>query len=415
METEKGGDCRRSTLTRQQGFTIIELAIVIVISGFIFASLATGFTMYRKQQIIDKTDRNIEAVSLAVKQMFNEGLGGRYPRPAGRNLDPTDPDYGIEISAADAAALAVGDCTASLVCKVAGARDADGDGNPDPVLIGAVPVRTMRDMLLTFISDQYALFEGAGMLHSFTAGIKVTETASYDFNIDGWGNIFTYAVTENLTDASTYDDLYGSIAVETENGDSLLGEAGSAHVIFISHGPDGKGAYTPEGKLYRACNATPGVDQENCNDDSTFINGLISLGRNADYFDDFVRFFTRGSSTIWRPSSTVGAAIYNTNPGRVGIGTDTPTEKLHVRGNAQTGRAHANSFCDQTGADCVIPATIGGAGISCGAGNTMTGISFNSAECAASPTAPVVLSTTCPAGEILQGINADGSLNCGGS
>lgn len=414
MTTEKGGDCSHRPFTRKEGFTLIELAIVIVISGFIMASLSTGFSMYRKQQIIDKTDKNIEAVSLAVKQMFNEGLGGRYPRPAGRNLDPTDPDYGLEISAADAAALAVGACTADLVCKVPGARDADGDGNPDPVLIGAVPVRTMRDMLLTFVSDQYQLFEGAGILYNFTTGIKVTDSASYDFNLDGWGRIFTYAVTENLTDAATYDDLFGAIAVETENGDSLLNEAGSAHVAFISHGPDGKGAYTPDGKLYRPCNATLGVDQENCDDDSTFVNGLISLGLNAEYFDDFLRFFTRGSATIWRPSSTVGAAIYNTNPGRVGIGTDTPTEKLHVLGNAQTGSAHANSYCDQTGADCVIPATIGGAGISCGAGNTMTGISFNSAECAASPTAPVVLSTNCPAGQILQGVNADGSLNCGG-
>ncbi|TNE32512.1 MAG: prepilin-type N-terminal cleavage/methylation domain-containing protein [Alphaproteobacteria bacterium] len=414
MMTEKGEDCSRKGFIRLEGFTLIELAIVIVISGFIMASLSAGITMYRKQAVLDKTDNHIDAVSLAVKQMFNEGLGGRYPRPAGRNLGPSDPDYGIEISAADAAALAIGDCTASMVCKVAGARDADGDGNVDPVLIGAVPVRTMRDMLLSFITSQYQLYEGAGLLHSFTAGIKVTESASYDFNLDGWGRAFTYAVTENLTDPATYDDLYGSIAVETEGGESLLGEPGSAHVLFVSHGPDGKGAYTPDGKLYRACNATLGNDQENCNDDSTFISGLMSLGDNAEYFDDFLRFFTRGSSTIWRPSSSVGAGIYNTNPGRVGIGTDAPTQKLHVLGDAQTGNAHANSYCDQTGGDCLIPATIGGAGINCSSGNTMTGISYNSAECGASPSAPVVLSTNCPAGEVLQGINADGSLNCAG-
>ncbi len=400
MMTEKGEDCSRKGFTRIEGFTLIELAIVVVISGFIMASLSTGMALYRKQAVLDKTNNNIDAVSLGIDHLFTP-MGTRYPRPAGRNLDPTDPDYGIEISEADATALAVGDCTASMVCKVAGARDADGDSNPDPILIGAIPVRSLRNSLLDFAKS------GSVM------GLKVTESASYDANLDGWGRMFTYAVTEKLSMPGTYDELHGAIALETENGENLLAVPGSAHAVFISHGPDGKGAFTPEGKLYKACgNPADGKDVENCDDDETFTIGLISLGHNNEYFDDILRFRIRGSSALWK-SVNGGSGIVNTNPGRVGIGTTAPTQRLHVVGDMQGEIARADGYCDSTGADCMLPATIGGAGISCGSGSAMSGISFNNADCDASPGTTASLTSCTGPGQLLQGVNADGSLICG--
>lgn len=415
MKTEKGGDCRRNTFTREQGFTLIELAIVVVISGFIMASLSTGMAMYRKQRVLDTTYNNIQSVKTAVERSFNPIFGGRYPRPAGRNLSPVDTDYGIEVSTAELAALGGFGCTPSGVCRVPG-RDADGDGNPDPVLIGALPAKMIRDEILQRVKDRYDDAVTEGYLADYRGtGLDIhnKDSVAFKTNLDGWGRMFTYAVTEALTDSTTFDNDLGAISIETETGENLLRTAGSAYFVIISHGPDGKGGYTPEGNLYKPCTvaAGPGQDLENCDDaDALFVSGLTSLKRSADYFDDILFFHVQGNEALWIPVGS--SAITNTNPGNVGVGTLAPTEKLHILGDLQTGIARGNGYCEQLGIDCMLPATIGGTGISCLSGSSMQGISYNNADCGVDPSTSVNL-VNCPAGKILQGVNADGSLNCG--
>jgi prepilin-type N-terminal cleavage/methylation domain-containing protein len=411
MIAEQEGEC---SSRRNEGFTLIELTIVVLIFGFIFASISAGLTIYRKNEMVRTTQSNIDTAHFSIMEfrsivdriwddtdIWYSG-GVRYPRPAGRCLPMDHPDYGKEVSLAELAALpASGGCTASCVCLVPGARDANGDGSLDPVLIGAVPVMSIRDAILSYVQN---------ILEFDPEAQETTLWAltSWRENLDGWGRMFTYAVTASMTEASTYEDLHGAIAVETEDGESLTTPYGAAHIVLVSHGPNGHGAYTPEGAMHAPCD-TSLVEGENCNDTAVFLNGLVSLANNADYFDDTLRFHIAYSSRIW--AGNINSNIWNTNPGNVGVGTEIPEERLHVAGDIYVPRMLAEAYCNTLdGSDCFMAQDIGGVGMSCAAG-AMQGVSYRNTECETDVRGVTAL-TDCPANTVLRAVAGDGSLIC---
>lgn len=370
-----------------RGFSLIEMAIVTVIVGFILASMLESFTLYRKNEVVRSTQDNLDTVSSSIMLFFSEN--GRYPIPAGRTLTSTDANFGLETVIGDLPAINT--CNAENVCRVDGARDVKSDGIDDPVLIGAVPFKSLSPPIenaQTKINDQIAI------------------TTTYD----GWDYQMTYAVTETLTDDLTFAPDDGAVAVRTENGDSLVSPDGSAHMVLLSHGNNGAGAYTPSGSRI-AC-AGAGVDLENCNDDSLFISGLIAQAPGANYFDDVVLFNIWKTTSLWTQSATDPDDIYNRNAGRVGIGTDNPQHKLHVAGHVEALKIQTPAVCDQTGADCFDPVILGGSGISCpNPDEVVIAIRNNDVVCSGVVAPPVAIAN-CPGGEIVSGVAADGSLIC---
>lgn len=371
-----------------RGFTIVELSVVIAFASLVFYYGLMGFRLYMRYITVEKTQERIELLVTGIEKIY--GRIGRYPCPARYDLPFTDINSGEE----ECLAIPAVNTCANGLCYATGARDANGDGDltNDNVIIGAFPYKMYYSSI------------GEGTDFQLQENITIASV------LDGWKHNLTYAVTEQLTVAATFDEAFGAIAVETEvPGDTVIDPAGGAHFVIVSHGFDGKGSYTNSGGQVAAC-AGAGFDLENCDGDALFINGLTSLQQGANYYDDYILFRIWQATDLWEAN---GNDIFNTNPLNVGVNTDNPTEKLHVNGDLAVIATYSDELCDSGGADCFEARLLGGSGMRCNPGELMTGIENNNVICAPVVNSGSLLSTSCPPGQFIRGVTNLGNLVCG--
>jgi len=391
------------TKAQQNGFTTIELALVIIISGFVVIAVSNLFGLYRQSAATTQTQTALRTSETAISEF--RFYNGRYPCPANPQRGPGDAGYGRE------------DC--SLPASLTG-RDANGDGAPDGVIIGAVPFQTLLD-------------------EENPAFVAIRDTPlSESLTVDGWGNKLTYAVTANLTDDSTFQEDWGAIRVTDEHNQSVSEVDGGNHFVILSHGENGRGAYNRSGALVQTCSLSitgppdpdaPPVNArseiDNCNGTATFVAGLINQTEGS-YFDDIVRFVATTSSNLWTfvgmDLDTGTWQVTNTNPGFVGIGIDNPAVPLHVIGNIAAEEVHAQLLCDSGGTNCLDPNALGGdipdmncapggGGINAGPNRAVIAIRENRVVCGEVFTGPGP-GGTCPAGQLMTGISNLGNVRC---
>lgn len=401
------------------GFTVIEMAIVVTLSSFILLTLVSAYSSYVKQQRIGMTETSLQNTNTAL-QIFKSVNGGIYPCPASLTDGPNSNNYGI---------------SANLTTGTPSTCENDGVGifrvrsqRPGEwVLIGAVPFRT---------------------LETATNAAQSRLMATERMSLDGWNNKLLYVVSEKLVNTDTYEDSEGAVSIVDEHNQSLVNPAASAHMALVSHGEDGRGAYSREGlgPLIDNCGSSIWVEEdgetppsstqlgqrENCN----HVNGVILSGltylRGDDYNDDIVRFLTTVNSTIWGYTGEDDQAE-NKNPGTVGFHTKTPQQMLHVgvNPNSQTPNAEGKIFasniytrriCDNQGQNCFEPRFLGGEAHTkadnpdrnpddrenvvntCPPGQVITKIAYNEVECV-NPFEGFTLSgRSCPTGQVLVGI-----------
>ncbi len=296
------------------GFTLIELTIVMVISGLLIAGISTAVKTNMRKQQVEQTQERLEDIhqALASYVVVNSDL----PCPADRTLAVGNASYSR--SAAD-------DCRTAP----ASVLQVDGrvvGGTPLKVRIGAVPAEELG------LSAQQML--------------------------DGYGHKFLYVVTENLAAGSAlFDETKGAIDVIDSAGATVLsGVAGTALYVIISFGPDGRGSYMPTGVAYSgACNSEPGLDTENCDDDATFRQALFATIAGANHFDDSIVHSqtlvgATGINTVCGDQGMVFGPLHPradtqgcvpdlkvADSGNVGIGTMSPTlGQLQISGNANS-------------------------------------------------------------------------------
>ena len=373
---------------KESGFSLVELALVMAFAGIVLASTLQAYTIYSKKRVWDDTDTNLRVLNDAMAKFHNDH--DRYPCPTDPSLPETDVNFGKEVCP-PTGAPAVGAC-AGGICR-AGGRDADGDTAPDPILIGSIPFITMG------------------------VAAKVT--------LDGYDRKITYAVTEGLTSAATFDTRNGALEVfDAKLGLSAFRDPATnaefpwtGHLVLLSHGNDGKGGYTTAG-VRRNCTAGA-ADTENCDNDGYFVrSGWGLVPGSAAFYDDIIQYRVSEISSLWSYVPGGTDSIYNKNPGFIGIGTDTPTQRLDVNGNVKAVDVLAGQLCDAAGTNCFPTEAIAGSAdiIKCPTNRAMTGIRNSAAECDAMPV-PVVGITpgTCadPANPYVIGIAADGSIICG--
>ncbi len=261
----------------QSGFTLVEIAVVMIIGGLIIGSLASSLVIYQSTQLKKETENRLEIIQEALQQYLD--INQKYPCPADVNVAPDTAGFGTEDSG--------GVCT---LAPVPGETISVGG-----VRIGSIPTRALS------IPDEYAA--------------------------DAWGNRFKYAVTEALASPGGFVAGAGAISVVDSGGLSLLNIPNQGHYVVVSHGPSGLGAITLQGVAGAAC---PGAvtppppapapagatyDAENCNDDTRFLRTInFSEQAGTQFFDDFLIF--QGESlinpdVIVPPGAVVGFNLTN--------------------------------------------------------------------------------------------------------
>jgi prepilin-type N-terminal cleavage/methylation domain-containing protein len=428
-----------------QGFTLIELCIVLMVFALTTGIVMYGFQTYTKQKAAGDTAQNIEDLESALLE-YRDRNGG-YPCPADPTLTMGMPGYGREVRT-----VPVTDpnyfnspCVVNPpnVVSVQAIRDfdnADNDNNIntgiDAVLIGAVPVMTLMDP------------DGNPQTADGVIDAAVADNAGFD----GWGNKLRYAVSESLTRANNPNDLSGAIDLVDESGASILAPGPYAHTALISGGPNGRGFYSRDGRMVQQCTQgfttptdpvelalrTNRNETENCSDDNGIFLAGLKIDKDHSYNDDYVKFMMNRSSALWEAMDSNLSQIRNVNVGNVGLGTIAPRERLTVAGNIVATSIHAAMYTDPNGNMELAAEVFGGDGVTpntpssamqCPAGRVVTRIENNRVVCIPAFTNTPAQDCNIAQGEYLQGFsslngtvtriccrpnaNAFGPANCG--
>jgi prepilin-type N-terminal cleavage/methylation domain-containing protein len=238
------------------GFTLIELAVVLVIVGLIAGGMVSAWSARLAQQRIDTSKANAEAIKTALMLFISRN--NRLPCPAVAGLAPGAAGYGQE-------AATPGTCTGTTIIGV------------NIAARGIVPWISLG---LTG--------EGAS---------------------DAYNNRFTYQVTLSQTSltATTLASLRGNLSVHS-NAPIAMGIAptgnqtngcnvtandnscnGFAVAVIVSHGKNGLGAIS-EGGIALDAPASP-QELQNAGNNTAFVRTDYSENA-ANYFDDIVVAFS---------------------------------------------------------------------------------------------------------------------------
>ncbi len=219
---------------KERGFTLVEVAVVMIIGGIIVAVLMDNVAVSLKNARMKETRNKLEFVQNEL-ELFLE-RNGRYPCPADPAAQVDTNEFGRENTTL---------CTGT-------------------VSQGALPVRTLN------LPD--------------------------DMVFDSYKGRFTYAVTTSLASAATYTTTGGGITVTDSGGNNVMTNAHYVIVSHGENSAGARTAMT--GALISACDDTvPDLERENCDGDGVFSSTLIAAdsGNNTD-FDD--RVLARGAPTF---------------------------------------------------------------------------------------------------------------------
>ncbi len=309
---------RKNSLKRkagQGGFTLIEMAIVLVIIGIIVAAFFSFATMYVKKKRYEDMQTRMQDLRVAFANYIHDDIPDpsdpdppppdaiRFPCPAPLTLGPDDAGFGEEVCPSGTPAVGTDLGGVFVAQSPSGAL----------VLIGAVPTATLG--------------------------------VSGELMQDIYGNKMTYAVTNSLTATDALaggSSPSGQIRIVDQKG-NVVNNAAAFYVV--SHGEDGAGAYTLQGERYgEPCRTTvpPGEgDSQNClwqtNNEAVFRESAaigFSTAVNDQRYDDFTIFDLDDREGWWQATDESGTNIVNRNIGNVGIGVSgEPQQKLDVSGN----------------------------------------------------------------------------------
>ena len=256
------------------GFTLVEVAIVVLIGGVMLEMASSMVINYMLQASISTTQSRMVAIDNALGQyLINNGA---YPCPASLTT-PVDTTSALGIPYGTS--VDVGDCSGDPASPEAGTFQATsllaGPPLSTRIRIGAVPVRTLN------LPDQYMN--------------------------DGWNDRFIYAVTEylasplNASVTPLYSPNGGSISVVDSIGNNVALPANSAQYAIISNGQDRVGAYTAAGVVGVPCDpaTTEGLNCQQTNGQiGQFRQTLLTSGVWPNNFDDFVIFHTTSAQGV---------------------------------------------------------------------------------------------------------------------
>ena len=308
----------------RNGFTLVEIAIVIIIVGILMIPLVQLYAQYKSQKEANITLEHMENVQGLITNFYL--LNQRYPCPADPSLPRDHPLYGREINATCdpvllGTSVALGTCAmGGGVCYVRGERDVDSVAGNDPVVIGGLPIITLREFM--------------------DSNVAVAWT------IDGWGSQLVYGVTQNQAVDGRFVHGNGVIRGENEFNDPTAGINNDADYVLLSRGPNRVAGLGEEGQEFAPCGTMlSGIENENCDLDAIFVKSLRSTAQGSNYYDDYVVFGKVKNFGLWG-SMPDKVNIQNLNTGYVAVNKDVPDHMLDVSGTIATdNNVRTNLIC----------------------------------------------------------------------
>jgi FG-GAP repeat len=242
---------------RQAGFTLLTMSIMLTVAAIIMVSMLPGRDAGDYNQKVLTTAQKLDKVEWAMRgfMLYN----GRRPCPADGQYDINNHYFGIE-------AANLGTCTGGTPAAPMGP-----DAGTGLVVGGVIPTKSLN------LPDEYAF--------------------------DEWGRRMTYVVDIRATNkgyapALSAGHLTGGIQIETTTGGAVIDNVAYA---YISHGPDGHGAFPAQGStVANRINAGSTDQDQNTNagvsndgnftyNTTNFTNVKIRKDRTAT-FDDMVYY-----------------------------------------------------------------------------------------------------------------------------
>ena len=236
---------------KQSAFTLVELAIVLVLVGLLVAGGIGVLSSIRTTKGIGETREQLEEVVRALRVFLVRN--NRLPCPAIATLPDTDPNHGVEDCTSTTAITAIGETTNRR---------------------GVIPFRTLQL---------------GGTVSPF----------------DGWNQQYTYQVVESATGDGSLSELawLGNVELQDSDGDAITEDG---VVAIVSHGANGNGAFLANG------NQAPEPPATAVHERANTTNTLDFVFRSADYsndpanpFDDHILVLTEDA--IVQPLAEQGA------------------------------------------------------------------------------------------------------------
>lgn len=260
----------KSRSNRENGFTLIEIAIGLVIVGMLMGGALEIARVHAVQKTYKATRSNIEEINKSISLYL--ARFGQLPCPAPVTATQDDKEYGKG-----------GNCEELLSTSMSTSDDyiITQGRQGEKVIIGKVPFRDLS------------------LVQTFTR--------------DGWNRDLYYAVSGGLTDTDTYSQYGGVIDAVDSHDVSLTHEDTGVQYVLYSTGSDAAPPGSKECIPDRA-------DTENCNGDGTFRYAPTALGPGENYYDDIISYIT------WVPTPDMSencsipdyiASMGNSNTGEI--------------------------------------------------------------------------------------------------
>ena len=291
---------------RQQGVTLVEVAIAMTIMGIIMAGALELYSRAHAQQELDATYDNIDTVTEALS-VYVEGKG-RLPCPADPSAD--EKTFGQERKACDQTTR--NGILPFVTLGISRQAAMDGWGRYYTYAVSPVFART---------NDRSGAIADNGKIHgrcrhkgwvdpgdrynrnAIKARFCCADQSPPAFDVDSdliilhtTGGALSPVRSPGIS--NSYDDLTRSTTTRTGNTDVPFIDTTPVEApafVLVSHGKDGRGAWLGNGTDHKYNSPDSGPELTNANNGQVFVDGPWNLVPGPAYYDDIVRWMSQDS------------------------------------------------------------------------------------------------------------------------
>jgi prepilin-type N-terminal cleavage/methylation domain-containing protein len=307
------------TRSKENGFTLIEIAIAVAILGVIMGGALELYGRVHAQQQIQITYGNMDAVVDALSVYVE--TAGRLPCPADpaaqdatfgweRGVKPSELPRGAEH-------FPVGHC------------DQKTGNGIIPFMTLGIPASVARDgwgryytyavsPVFAQANDQIGAPSGTGKVHGrcrhpgwvspserynrnaikarFCCADQLPQAFDSDTDLFITHTAGGPALSPLRTSKDHYDDLAKTTTTVIDGAEIPVMDTSpiaAPAFVLLSHGPDGRGAWLGNGTNNRFNPPESGPEYTNASGDRIFVDGPWQLAPGPKYFDDIVRWMTQ--------------------------------------------------------------------------------------------------------------------------